>query len=136
VLEMRLLPIPGGRRHQRAPGHEVGPARAVVGGRRRVCQTPGTVAALGVEFGKLDRKSTRLNSSHGSISYAVFCLKKKKKLNSMNTSTLQQDESPRPKVKQNRHRTHAKKRQPHNLHRHNPKPHGETNELLTVTRST
>src|SRR5207245_4258922 len=26
----------------------------------------------------LDRKSTRLNSSHGSISYAVFCLKKKK----------------------------------------------------------
>src|SRR5207249_1008224 len=28
-----------------------------------------------------DRKSTRLNSSHVSISYAVFCLKKKKKLN-------------------------------------------------------
>src|SRR5438128_6570417 len=27
-----------------------------------------------------DRKSTRLNSSHGSISYAVFCLKKKKEL--------------------------------------------------------
>src|SRR4051794_41880187 len=27
----------------------------------------------------LDRKSTRLNSSHPSISYAVFCLKKKKK---------------------------------------------------------
>src|SRR6266542_5611735 len=30
-------------------------------------------------FGAEDRKSTRLNSSHGSISYAVFCLKKKKK---------------------------------------------------------
>src|SRR5205809_3936593 len=29
---------------------------------------------------RLDRKSTRLNSSHGYISYAVFCLKKKKKL--------------------------------------------------------
>src|SRR4051794_41567781 len=29
----------------------------------------------------LDRKSTRLNSSHPSISYAVFCLKKKKKIN-------------------------------------------------------
>src|SRR5689334_24151966 len=29
--------------------------------------------------GALDRKSTRLNSSHSSISYAVFCLKKKKK---------------------------------------------------------
>src|SRR3989449_2787503 len=28
-----------------------------------------------------DRKSTRLNSSHGYISYAVFCLKKKKQLN-------------------------------------------------------
>src|SRR5207245_9416836 len=35
---------------------------------------------LSIEIGvKLrDRKSTRLNSSHGSISYAVFCLKKKK----------------------------------------------------------
>src|SRR2546426_5741276 len=32
---------------------------------------------LGVE--KVDRKSTRLNSSHLVISYAVFCLKKKKK---------------------------------------------------------
>src|SRR2546430_11829855 len=29
---------------------------------------------------RLDRKSTRLNSSHSQISYAVFCLKKKKKL--------------------------------------------------------
>src|SRR5689334_24007034 len=29
--------------------------------------------------GTRDRKSTRLNSSHSSISYAVFCLKKKKK---------------------------------------------------------
>src|SRR5207245_7236084 len=30
-----------------------------------------------------DRKSTRLNSSHGSISYAVFCLKKKNKFNDL-----------------------------------------------------
>src|SRR2546430_8618916 len=30
-----------------------------------------------------DRKSTRLNSSHSQISYAVFCLKKKKQLNSI-----------------------------------------------------
>src|SRR3712207_8880590 len=29
--------------------------------------------------GAIDRKSTRLNSSHANISYAVFCLKKKKK---------------------------------------------------------
>src|SRR2546422_5655490 len=36
---------------------------------------------LGTGHGRrvLDRKSTRLNSSHGYISYAVFCLKKKKK---------------------------------------------------------
>src|SRR6266542_4899339 len=33
----------------------------------------------GGETWVIDRKSTRLNSSHGSISYAVFCLKKKNK---------------------------------------------------------
>src|SRR2546422_5824704 len=33
----------------------------------------------GEVLGQRDRKSTRLNSSHGYISYAVFCLKKKKK---------------------------------------------------------
>src|SRR5262245_64985504 len=38
-----------------------------------------TVAELG------DRKSTRLNSSHLGISYAVFCLKKKKQENCVNT---------------------------------------------------
>src|SRR2546429_4420950 len=31
-----------------------------------------------VDADEIDRKSTRLNSSHGYISYAVFCLKKKK----------------------------------------------------------
>src|SRR5438309_7593004 len=38
-----------------------------------------------------DRKSTRLNSSHSSISYAVFCLKKKKKKkkNTKETNELQ-----------------------------------------------
>src|SRR6267142_5339565 len=35
--------------------------------------------AHAVRVGRQDRKSTRLNSSHMSISYAVFCLKKKKK---------------------------------------------------------
>src|SRR2546430_13125878 len=34
---------------------------------------------LRICFDTLDRKSTRLNSSHSQISYAVFCLKKKKK---------------------------------------------------------
>src|SRR2546429_5942983 len=33
----------------------------------------------GTPYNTGDRKSTRLNSSHGYISYAVFCLKKKKK---------------------------------------------------------
>src|SRR3712207_7525945 len=37
---------------------------------------PGEVGGLGQPP---DRKSTRLNSSHANISYAVFCLKKKKK---------------------------------------------------------
>src|SRR5699024_12450677 len=36
-------------------------------------------ATLQAELLIIDRKSTRLNSSHVSISYAVFCLKKKKK---------------------------------------------------------
>src|ERR1041385_9451457 len=38
-----------------------------------------------------DRKSTRLNSSHGYISYAVFCLKKKKKQHQKNTKQASQD---------------------------------------------
>src|SRR2546430_15084036 len=36
------------------------------------------------ELGLLDRKSTRLNSSHSQISYAVFCLKKKINLTLIN----------------------------------------------------
>src|SRR5688572_32494419 len=35
-----------------------------------------------------DRKSTRLNSSHSQISYAVFCLKKKKKKNKQNKNII------------------------------------------------
>src|SRR5690625_5184378 len=34
-----------------------------------------------IKTARKDRKSTRLNSSHVAISYAVFCLKKKKKIN-------------------------------------------------------
>src|SRR2546422_5736960 len=37
-----------------------------------------TTGQLVFDLFNLDRKSTRLNSSHGYISYAVFCLKKKK----------------------------------------------------------
>src|SRR5438034_3336571 len=42
--------------------------------------------AVLAEFPLLDRKSTRLNSSHTVISYAVFCLKKKKEEQKHNTS--------------------------------------------------
>src|SRR2546429_7077282 len=64
---------------------------AHVDGRRRVELVPGgapgvhdACAEVNLEGPRtsrnvLDRKSTRLNSSHGYISYAVFCLKKKKK---------------------------------------------------------
>src|SRR2546427_6442402 len=44
---------------------------------------PGAQPRAAVEL-HADRKSTRLNSSHSQISYAVFCLKKKKKTNTKN----------------------------------------------------
>src|SRR5207245_11198587 len=56
-----------------------------VGGWARVIRPDGQRSSLGASRtsrtparASADRKSTRLNSSHGSISYAVFCLKKKK----------------------------------------------------------
>src|SRR3712207_7408200 len=50
-------------------------------GRRRRPTLPRDAPERGGEAGDNDedRKSTRLNSSHANISYAVFCLKKKKK---------------------------------------------------------
>src|SRR5258707_4243077 len=47
--------------------------------RVRPTHWPEFLAARRAHVG-LDRKSTRLNSSHANISYAVFCLKKKKRL--------------------------------------------------------
>src|SRR5438034_10962990 len=50
------------------------------GGRVAELEDPGEeIAVLDRAGDLLDRKSTRLNSSHTVISYAVFCLKKKKK---------------------------------------------------------
>src|SRR5256885_8425766 len=76
---------PPARRHQSAPPrarrgarHRAFPARDR--DRLLVAASPHSVA---VRFGG-DRKSTRLNSSHLVISYAVFCLKKK-------TTTLRND---------------------------------------------
>src|SRR3712207_7778923 len=51
-----------------------------------VAALQGFVANADVLVAELDRKSTRLNSSHANISYAVFCLKKKNKENK-DTST-------------------------------------------------
>src|SRR2546430_13360624 len=41
-------------------------------------EPPTTLGSVAVSKSSIDRKSTRLNSSHSQISYAVFCLKKKK----------------------------------------------------------
>src|SRR3712207_7705766 len=57
---------------------------------RGVLAVAGGVEAVaeGVEHVALDRKSTRLNSSHANISYAVFCLKKKNKIPSVIRQSL------------------------------------------------
>src|SRR3989449_2004516 len=68
--------------------------RSVRGGRdRRVgVESSGLQAKAGRGgLGSRDRKSTRLNSSHGYISYAVFCLKKKKKAVTVHTGTRRHD---------------------------------------------
>src|SRR2546427_9207923 len=49
------------------------------------CGRAGAMPTVQVFRRDEDRKSTRLNSSHSQISYAVFCLKKKKKNNQMLT---------------------------------------------------
>src|SRR2546422_1473757 len=58
-----------------------------------------------------DRKSTRLNSSHGYISYAVFCLKKKKKKTNTNNKNRTQKKSNKHKtVEQITHIMHSRQR--------------------------
>src|SRR5258708_27711720 len=61
--------------------HRPGPARA-----RQASRPAGRTAR------RRDRKSTRLNSSHQIISYAVFCLKKKKSISSHNKKWTPCDE--------------------------------------------
>src|SRR5690606_39414103 len=63
----------GDHRHIEVLEHPAFLSQTVQVGGRGQRVTPGTDAAG-------DRKSTRLNSSHVKISYAVFCLKKKKKI--------------------------------------------------------
>src|SRR2546427_6767416 len=62
----------------RADGPDEKPGQ---GGRSRRRDGKRRVARHHVDAWRIDRKSTRLNSSHSQISYAVFCLKKKKKIN-------------------------------------------------------
>src|SRR2546426_3863815 len=57
--------------------------RAADRGAFLVEQDGAAVCSAQREFRQIDRKSTRLNSSHLVISYAVFCLKKKKKHNNI-----------------------------------------------------
>src|SRR2546429_2574014 len=57
--------------------------RGVVAQHFLVGQLVGIEIPFPLFIGISDRKSTRLNSSHGYISYAVFCLKKKKKVESL-----------------------------------------------------
>src|SRR3712207_7776600 len=51
--------------------------RPLAVGEELVAEASGEDRKRGAEAGEEDRKSTRLNSSHANISYAVFCLKKK-----------------------------------------------------------
>src|SRR3712207_7526242 len=69
-------PVERGGEHMRVDRVQVDPGRGLKPGH------PGR--RVGVQ----DRKSTRLNSSHANISYAVFCLKKKKKTNTSSPGTL------------------------------------------------
>src|SRR3712207_8628837 len=78
-----LFRSPAARRHRFETEYRLRPeqARILVGSRSGADMFEEAVS-LGAEPAQaanfLDRKSTRLNSSHANISYAVFCLKKKK----------------------------------------------------------
>src|SRR2546430_6025015 len=62
------------RRSREVRGDRTGAVRQLRGG----LHAKALQRAFGAPQVRLDRKSTRLNSSHSQISYAVFCLKKKK----------------------------------------------------------
>src|SRR5438034_5342644 len=77
--------------------HDALPILRAVGERDDVPEAVGMGVVLGapnkerVQLVGSDRKSTRLNSSHTVISYAVFCLKKKKNKRSNNQESCQTD---------------------------------------------
>src|SRR5690606_41952828 len=69
-LQPHRRPARAGQGRARRDHHQRGPRPAPPGG--------GAAGPVPGQAGDRDRKSTRLNSSHVKISYAVFCLKKKK----------------------------------------------------------
>src|SRR2546422_4523140 len=76
VVEAASQRLGGCRHDEREEGDDDGNPYSVL-----VMQVPDPFALCLLEAqAQRDRKSTRLNSSHGYISYAVFCLKKKKKV--------------------------------------------------------
>src|SRR2546422_293663 len=86
-------------------------ARNRHGPRRALARAWAPTAAAGSPH--TDRKSTRLNSSHGYISYAVFCLKKKKTTCDLPKTAHDDTTIPRsPPRKKNRQHTHGHARGP------------------------
>src|SRR5207248_6829053 len=81
--------FPEGARASFEASTSIGASEATAEGEKLSPSSPAVVAAPATDSSTfryatsffLDRKSTRLNSSHRTISYAVFCLKKKKKKN-------------------------------------------------------
>src|SRR5689334_24455370 len=74
------------RRRHGTSGYEVHMLYGIKSGEQRMLAKSGVTVKVLISYGEhwfpwyvRDRKSTRLNSSHSSISYAVFCLKKKRK---------------------------------------------------------
>src|SRR5204863_628685 len=64
--------------------HDALPISFDPSGEKEALETPSY--GLGITYEGADRKSTRLNSSHVEISYAVFCLKKKISVGTRSTS--------------------------------------------------
>src|SRR5438309_7944642 len=75
VLEAIAVDGPGARRAVDGEGERV--ARGGGGNAHPTAACPPRPSSTSAGRSARDRKSTRLNSSHSSISYAVFCLKKK-----------------------------------------------------------
>src|SRR5688572_31308941 len=77
-LSRAQVPLPGGGRKPNADYGSIGVSVfAGFVGRGPLARDDGDSSTTPLRRSARDRKSTRLNSSHSQISYAVFCLKKK-----------------------------------------------------------